>query len=212
MLKILRSTSTASRGKSRAIGMNIDCPLIAGNHRYKCYAAHISQLYVSKDAQKHLRTLGHFFKTTDSLENLLGLAAANYELTASIPAVISYLESVSWDAIAEYEQTLQAILIDYLNSKPDVYQIYGEPVVDKAKRVPVISWTVKGRSSRDIVEAMDKKSNYGCRFGAFYSNRLVEEVLGLDPDDGVVRLSALHYNTGMYRDDRANLKLTSCRG
>lgn len=49
--------------------------------RYKCYAAHIAQLYASKDAQKHLRTLGHFFKTTDTLENLLGLAAANYELS-----------------------------------------------------------------------------------------------------------------------------------
>ena len=42
---------------------------------------------------------------------------------------------------------------------------------------------------------MDKRSNYGCRFGAFYSNRMVEEVLGLDPEDGIVRLSALHYNT-----------------
>lgn len=56
------------------------------------------------------------------------MAAANYELTASIPAVISYLEGLSWDAIADYEEKLQAILIDYLNSKPDVYEIYGEPV------------------------------------------------------------------------------------
>lgn len=97
-------------------------------NRYKCYAAHIAQLYVSKDAQQHLRTLGHFFKDRSTLENLLGLAAANYELTASIPAVISYLESLSWDAIADHEEKLQAILIDYLNSKPGVYQIYGEPV------------------------------------------------------------------------------------
>jgi hypothetical protein len=53
-------------------------------YRYKCYAAHIAQLYVAKDAQKHLRTLGHFFKNRDTLENLLGLAAANYELTSSV--------------------------------------------------------------------------------------------------------------------------------
>lgn len=72
--------------------------------------------------------MGHFFKDRSTLENLLGLAAANYELTASIPAVISYLESLSWDAIADHEERLQAILIDYLNSKPGVYQIYGEPV------------------------------------------------------------------------------------
>lgn len=42
--------------------------------------------------------------------------------------MVSYLESQSWDAIAEHEERLQAILIDYLNSKPDIYQIYGEPV------------------------------------------------------------------------------------
>ena len=96
--------------------------------RYKCYAGHIAQLYVSKDAQRHLRTLGHFFKNRDTLENLLGLAAANYELVSSIPAVIQYLERLSWDAIADHEEKLQAILIDYLNSKPGVYQIYGEPV------------------------------------------------------------------------------------
>lgn len=76
---------------------------------------------------------------------------------------------------------------------------------DKLKRVPVISWKVQGRSSREIVEAIDKKSNYGCRWGGFYSNRLIEDVLGLDPNDGIVRLSALHYNTGMCQETRESV-------
>ncbi|KAK3679089.1 hypothetical protein LTR37_021455, partial [Vermiconidia calcicola] len=154
---------------------------------YKVYGPHIATLYASKEAQKHMRTLGHFFKTTDTLENLLGLAAANYELTASIPEVIQYLQNVPWDQIAEFEEKLQGILIDYLNSKPEIFQIYGEPVADRKKRVPVISFTVKDRSSREIVEAIEAKSNFGCRWGSFYSNRLCEEVLGLDAVDGVVR-------------------------
>lgn len=155
---------------------------------YKVYGPHIAALYASKNAQKHLRTLGHFFKPTNTLENLLGLAAANYELTASIPEVCKYLSSVPWDEIATYEEKLQAILIDYLHSKPDMIQIWGEPVADKKKRVPVISFTIKGRSSREVVEAIEAKSNYGCRWGSFYSNRLVEEVLGLDAVDGVVSI------------------------
>ena len=118
---------------------------------YKVYGPHIACLYASRGAQKRLRTLGHFFKPTDTLENLLGLAAANYELTASIPEVVDYLNDVPWDQISEYEETLQGILIDYLKSKGDRVQIWGEPVADKAKRVPVISWTVKDRSSRQIV-------------------------------------------------------------
>lgn len=123
------------------------------------------------------------------------MAAANYELTASIPDVCAYLQKTPWEQIAAHEEKLQGILIDYLNSKPEVFKIYGEPVADKSKRVPVISFTVKGRKSKDVVDAIEAKSNFACRWGAFYSNRLAEDVLGLDPVDGVVRVSLLHYNT-----------------
>jgi selenocysteine lyase/cysteine desulfurase len=163
---------------------------------YKLYGPHIASLCASTAVQKVMKTLGHFFKPTDSLENLLGLAAANYELTASIPNVISYLEKVPWSQIAEHEEKVQKILIDYLLSKPETYQIYGVPSADRSKRVPVISFTVKGRSSKEVVEAIEARSDFGCRWGAFYSNRLAEEVCGLDPVDGVVRVSLLHYNTG----------------
>lgn len=140
---------------------------------------------------------------------MLGLAASNYELTASIPQVCAYLAHVPWDAIAAFEEKLQKILIDYLNSKPDLIQIWGEPVADKRRRVPVVSFTVKGRSSREVVEAIESKSNYGCRWGSFYSNRLTEEVLGLDVVDGVIRVSLLHYNTGtLPRKQSMNKTLT----
>ena len=164
--------------------------------RYKLYGPHIASLFAAKSAQKHLRSLGHFFHPIDDLAHLLGLAGSNYELTSSIPEVCKYLQRTPWPEIAVYEERLQGILIGYLNSKPDVFQIWGQPVADKKKRVPVISFSVKGRSSRGVVEAIESKSNYGCRYGSFYSNRLTKEVLGLDPVDGVVRVSLLHYNTG----------------
>lgn len=162
---------------------------------YKVYGPHIASLYASKQAQKSLLTLGHYFKDTSTLENMLGLAAANYELTASIPSVCKYLASLSWDAISQHEQKLQKILVDYLTSKPELYQIKGEPVADRAKRVPVISFVVKGRSSEKVVQAIESNSSIGCRWGSFYSNRLCKEVLGIDDHDGVVRVSLCHYNT-----------------
>lgn len=137
---------------------------------------------------------------------MLGLAASNYELTASIPEVCRYLESVPWGEIAEYEERLQKILLDYLRTRKDV-QIWGEPTEDRERRVPVISFTVEGRSSREIVEAIEAKSNFGCRWGAFYSNRLVNEVLGLDAVDGVIRVSLLHYNTGTYNPPGSQVSL-----
>ena len=164
--------------------------------RYKVYGPHIACLFASKQAQKHMTTLCHFFKPTHTLENLLGLAAANYELTASIPAVCKYLQGVPWDEISKHEEKLQGILIDYLSSKPEVYQIWGEPTATRGKRVPVISFTVKNRSSKSVVEAIEAQSDYGCRWGTFYSVRLAKEVMGLDEVDGVVRVSLVHYNTG----------------
>lgn len=152
-------------------------------------------MYAKQSSQSYLQTLGHYFKGTANLEDLLGLAAANYELTASVPAVCRYLSHIPWESIAEHEEKLQGILIDYLSSRKDI-QIWGEPVADASKRVPVISFTVSGRSSKSVVEAVEAKSNFGFRWGAFYSNRLVQEVMGLDPVDGVIRVSLVHYNTG----------------
>jgi len=176
---------------------------------YKVYGPHIAMLYAKQSSQNSMQSLGHYFKGSASLEDKLGLAAANYELTASIPEVCEYLSQIPWDAISAHEEKLQGILIDYLNSRKDV-KIWGEPVKDAAKRVPVISWTVDGRSSKDVVDAVEAKSDFGFRWGAFYSNRLVQEVMGLDPVDGVIRVSLVHYNTGKFvgHGDHLTLELT----
>ena len=162
---------------------------------YKVYGPHQAMLYASESAQKRLVMMGHYFQNGSTLEGLLGLAGASYELTASIPRVCEYLASLSWDAIAEHEEKLQKIVIDYLNGRPDTFQIKGEPVADRRRRLPVISFVVKGWTSRAVVEAIEAKCNIGCRWGSFYSNRLCKEVLGLDDKDGVVRASLCHYNT-----------------
>ncbi|CAK7200159.1 hypothetical protein SEUCBS139899_002850 [Sporothrix eucalyptigena] len=164
---------------------------------YKVYGPHISTLYASREAQKVLRIIGHPYKQPNSLENILGVAGANYELGAAIPVVCKYLSAESgwsWDAVAAHEERLQAILINYLLSKETV-QIWGEPVADRARRVPVISFTVRNHSSKDIVDRIQAQSNFGCKWGSFLSIRLCEDYLGLDMNDGVVRVSLAHYNT-----------------
>ena len=49
------------------------------------------------------------------------------------------------------------------------------------------------------MEGIEKRSNFGCRWGHFYSKRLLEEVLGLG-EEGIVRVSLVHYNTGELMD------------
>lgn len=150
-------------------------------------------LYASTQAQEQMRSLGHFFNPHKNLENKLGLSASSYELVAAIPTITAYL-SDKWTGIVEQEQQLQKTLLDYLNSREDV-TVHGETNTDSAVRVPTISFTVKGRKSQDLVEAVEKGSKFGFRWGSFYSYRLVAEFLDLGKD-GVVRVSMVHYNTG----------------
>jgi hypothetical protein len=50
----------------------------------------------------------------------------------------------------------------------------------------------------ELVEAVERETGFGFRWGSFYSVRLAEEVLGVEPVDGVVRVSMVHYNTGKF--------------
>ncbi|KIX07914.1 cysteine desulfurase [Rhinocladiella mackenziei CBS 650.93] len=163
---------------------------------YKVYGPHVSMLYVREKAMSQLQSLGHYFKPGNTVEEMLGLAAGNYECVQSIPQVAAYIDQVGWDSIAVQEETIQEIFLSYLRSRPDQIKIYGEPSSNRKLRVPVISFRVKGRSSLGIIDAIEAKSPYGCRSGHFYSKRLCENVLAIpDSDDGVVRCSLLHYNT-----------------
>ncbi len=175
----------------------LSCPVYTVSNPFQVYGPHIAILYASSSAQKGLGSLGHYFHTGPSLTTKLGLASASYELVAAIPSVVAYFGSdrkATWAAIAAHEETLQAILLEYLNKRSDC-TIYGVSTADKTLRVPVISFGIEGRNSKDVVDAIELKSNFGCRWGDFYSKRLVDEVLGLGDSGGVVRVSMVHYNT-----------------
>lgn len=141
--------------------------------------------------------LGHYFNPQRTMQDKIGLAAASYELAQSIPAILDYLGrpgSAMWAGVMEHEFGLQSTLLRYLNSRPDVV-VYGERDADPALRLSTVSFTVAGWDSESLVRTVEVTSPFGFRWGMFYSNRLVEQVLGLS-QPGVVRVSFVHYNTG----------------
>lgn len=158
----------------------------------KVYGPHIAILYASTSAQKNLVSLGHYFNPTTTLENKIGLAAASYELVQSIPAIVDYLRPIA-DAIPAHEEKLQKTLLDFLNSRPDI-TIYGEKSSDPKVRVSTIAFSVNGWGPRELVDTVEKQSDFGFRWGSFYSKRLSDEILKR-PEEGVVRASFVHYNT-----------------
>lgn len=115
----------------------------------------------------------------------------------AIPSLVDYFNSKpkeAWKFIAIHKKRLQSILLEYLNGREDVV-VYGERPSDASLRVPVISFSVKGQSSKDFVEKVEACFDFGIQWDHFYSKKLVDELLELEVD-GVIRVSMVHYNTG----------------
>lgn len=169
---------------------------------YKVFGPHVALLYASWRAQQHIRSLGHFFNPKATLEDKLGLAGGSYELCQAVTPVVNYLlaQGMSrWPAIEKHEAELHTVLLKTLQQIPHV-TVYGLGYGDMSWRLPTISFTVKGWNSKKLVEAIEAESNFGCRWGSFYSQRLVRDILNLGPE-GVVRVSMVHYNTGKMLPD-----------
>lgn len=95
------------------------------------------------------------------------------------------------------EAPLQEQLISLLNSKPEV-SIIGPAHADVDTRVPTVSFVHKSKTSAELNSAI-QKAGFAIRHGHMYAmrltERLVQDKLVRSPEDGVVRISLLHYNT-----------------
>ena len=175
---------------------------------YKTYGAHFAALYGRHDALIAAGNINHRFFTRDKVPQKMEPGNASYELAYSCLGVIDYLEAfaaahgtnttgraaieAAFGIIAAHEEDLSERLLTYLRDRQDV-TIIGADVADQAIRVPTISFVVEGQSSDAIVREIDK-TGIGIRFGDFYSRGLVDG-LNLSSGDGVIRVSAVHYNT-----------------
>jgi selenocysteine lyase/cysteine desulfurase len=174
---------------------------------YKVYGPHMAALWASREASAELHGPNHFFIPDDELPYKFELGGVNHEGCAGILGLRDYLEflvrveepgSLDRSAVEQAfalmtacELPLQASLIGYLRSRSDV-RIIGPPE-DDATRVGTISFVHDSKSSREITSVVDG-SGVAIRHGHMYAYHLCE-ALGMEPDDGVVRVSMVHYNT-----------------
>ncbi|ETX14420.1 aminotransferase [Roseivivax halodurans JCM 10272] len=175
---------------------------------YKCYGPHVAIMYGKYEHLAELDGLYHYFYGKDKVPGKLEPGNANYELAFSTEGVVAYLAELGqqagatgsereklvagFGAIAEQERALTDRTLAWLNARNDAYVI-GRPDNPGNTRVPTIAFRFEGRNSGEIARAMDDHG-IAIRFGDFHSRRLIEE-LGESHDDGVVRVSMVHYNT-----------------
>jgi cysteine desulfurase family protein (TIGR01976 family) len=174
---------------------------------YKVYGPHMAALWGQTDALAELTGPNHFFVSDDDLPYKFELGGPNHEGCAGICGLRDYLAYLvdledpqqldrpaierAFDVMTACELPLQARLIEYLRSRNDV-RIVG-PDDDGPSRVGTISFVHESKSSADITAAVDR-SAIGIRHGHMYAYHLCEAA-GLEPEDGVVRTSLVHYNT-----------------
>jgi selenocysteine lyase/cysteine desulfurase len=168
---------------------------------YKVYGPHLAMLYARRELLEGLDPLN------DELAGMplpykLQPGNFSYELTYGLTGLADYLEALggkhrAFEAIAAYEEQLADQLLGFLRARRGV-RIHGEPTADRARRVPTISFSVDGGSPEAIVRAVDGHG-IGIRHGHFYSKGILRG-LGIEPSEGVIRVSMVHYNTSAELD------------
>ncbi|MBL8964237.1 MAG: aminotransferase class V-fold PLP-dependent enzyme [Phycisphaeraceae bacterium] len=190
---------------------------------YKVYGPHASVLVGTRDAMVEVVGPNHYFIPDSAWPKKFEIGGVPQESCAAIVGLGGYLRfladgalapaggvkpnSVAWgdapidretitrafDVMAAMERPLQRRLIEGMRAVPGL-RILG-PQDDGRDRVPTVSAVIEGRSSRAVATAANALG-LGMRHGHFYSHRLVRALLpGGDPEDGVLRISLVHYNT-----------------
>ena len=186
----------------------IDCDYLVCSG-YKIFAPHMGFAWCRADAINRLPTFREDF-IPDVTPDKLEAGTYVYENVAGMEAVVQYLDGLgqragapatasrpariraAMDAIAAYERTLSAALLNAVSSI-DGASVYG--IADHRRlddRVPTVAFSVRGVPSASIAAEL-ARDGIGARSGHMYAPRLLQR-LNLLPD-GVVRVSLVHYNT-----------------
>ncbi len=186
----------------------IDCDYLVCSG-YKVFAPHMGFAWCRREAINRLPTFREAF-IPDVTPDKLEAGTYAYENVAGMEAAVAYLERIgdgerrssagprteaihaAMTAIAAYECTLSAALLDAVATVPGL-TVHG--VTDRARlheRVPTLCFTVDGLDASAIATGLAAR-DVGVRSGHMYSPRLMTR-LGLMPA-GAVRASLVHYNT-----------------
>jgi len=180
---------------------------------YKVYGPHLGVMVLRRELNEQLPNQGHFFNAGQPGYRFTP-AGPDHAQIAAVNGVLDYLQCVAdqhgcgADAPAaraaavkrlfrDHESELLQPLLGFLAARRGV-RLIGR--TSAAERAPTVAFTVNGQRAIDVAKRL-AAANLGVGAGNFYAYRLVK-ALGIDPDEGVVRTSFVHYTS---RDDIARL-------
>ncbi len=173
---------------------------------YKTYATHQGIMYVSPDFLEMLEPQCHFFNAHRPWSQL-DAAGPDHAGIAALAGLGDYFEilydhhfekselplnvkvSMISDLMNSHEASLCKVLLERLTDLPT--RIFGKNTMQgREANIALIS---QNATSAQLSTLLGKRG-IATKHGHFYAYRILKK-MGLDPDDGVLRLSFAHYNT-----------------
>ena len=185
---------------------------------YKTYGPHLALLYGKEEIFKKLPNQNHEF-LSGKYPHTINPGGPNHEELVSLIGIYEYFDNLYNyhfkdkelnhlkkinkinKLISEYEERIANPLLDYL-SKRNNFKLIGKNQIKNKDRAPTISFTVKNKSSKKVSKIL-VRNNIATRNDNFYAWRCLE-ALGIDTNDGVVRISMTHYNNKKDVDNLIN--------
>ena len=176
---------------------------------YKVFGPHQGLMYVNRDIHGDLTSQAHYFNSGNPTKDF-NPAGPQHAQVAGCAGVLDYFDALhqhhfgdsdcSSNArldeihrlILQHENELAAPILDFLHQHADV-RLLGKSHARDNDRAPTIAFRPLKQSAESLTHKL-QDAGIGTEHGNFYAHRLITD-LGIDPDDGVVRLSLVHYGS-----------------
>ncbi len=185
----------------------LDCDIYLYS-TYKTYGPHQGLVWTRAGLAERLANQGHWFNA-DAASARLSPAGPDHAAVAALGGMVDYYEELYrhhwgaddagttlagriakvYDLVAVQEERLMTPLLGFLADRG--LRVVGSTSTSRDHRAPTIAFDPGSVPGEIVVDAM-ADAGIGIGFSDFYARRLVD-AMGLG--DGVVRLSAVHYNT-----------------
>ena len=174
---------------------------------YKVYGPHQGLMYINAEIREDPTSQAHYFNAGIA-EKDFNPAGPQHAQVAACAGVIDYFDALHahhfgagdgnanqrlqdlHGLILAHENSLASPLLEFLSGHSAV-RLVGKPHARDNDRAPTIAFRPLEQSAAEVARKL-QDAGIGTEHGNFYAHRLVSD-LGIDPDDGVVRLSLVHY-------------------
>jgi cysteine desulfurase family protein (TIGR01976 family) len=177
---------------------------------YKTFGTHIGVMWGTKSVLAKLECQGHYFNA-DKPHYRLNPAGPLHAEIAALAGIGEYYDALYekhftdlslsrheravkvFDLFAEHESRLANQLLATLKELPGV-RIIGQTHAAAGRRAATIAFVPAQKQPSVIVKRL-AENLIAVRNGHFYARRCIESLGIKDPEEGVIRVSLVHYNT-----------------